>query len=161
MISALSLSLALLISAAHVAGPCDLLDPATVSELLGQPLTRGVPAGPEPDEDTGGTLSYCTYHAGPTALIVSQVAFESAAAARKATTKELVAGRLEDDLMALKEEPGLGDKAFWAYTPQGAEYVVLKGPSVLGLALGGRLPKPPASYQAALRAAAAKAITRL
>jgi hypothetical protein len=161
MMSVLGLSLALLIPAAHVAGPCDLLDPATVSELLGQPLTKGAPSGPEPDEDSGGTLGYCTYRAGSTALIVSQVTFGSAAAARKATTKELVAGRLEDEVIALTEERGLGDKAFWAYTTQGAEYVVLKGPSVLGLALGGRLPKPPASYQAALRAAAAGAIAKL
>jgi hypothetical protein len=94
------------------------------------------------------------------ALIVSQVTYANAAAARKATTKELVAGRLEDGT-TLAEESGVGDKAFWAYTGRAAEYVVLKGSSVLGLGLGGRLPKPPESYHAALRAAAASASAKL
>jgi len=39
--------------------------------------------------------------------------------ARKATTKELVAGRMEDDTAALTQDPGLGNQAFWAYTPKG------------------------------------------
>ncbi len=92
---------------------------------------------------------------------MSQVTFASAGDARKATTKELVAGRLEDEVTTLTEESGLGDKAFWACTGTGAEYVVLKGASVVGLALGGRLARPPASYQAALRAAAASASAKL
>ena len=67
MMSVLSLTLIMVASAAHVPGPCDLLDRAAVGELLGQPVTSGAPAGPEPDEDTGGTLSYCTYRAGSAA----------------------------------------------------------------------------------------------
>lgn len=161
MMSLLSLSIALAASAGPVAGPCDLVDRAAATEILGQPVTSGVAAGPEPDEDTGGTLTYCTYRAGSAALIVSRVTFGTAAAARHATTKELVAGRLEDEMKALTEEPGLGDKAFWAYTDTGAEYVVLKGSTVLGLGLGGGLPKPPASYKSTLRAGAASAIAKL
>jgi hypothetical protein len=161
MLPSVALALALITSAAPVANPCDLLDRAAVSALVGPPVTDGTPSGPEPDEDSGGTLSYCTYRGGSAALIVSQVTFANAAAARKATTKELVAGRLEDEVTTLTEESGVGDKAFWACTGAAAEYVVLKGASVLGLALGERLPKPPVSYHAALRAAAASASAKL
>ena len=68
---------------------------------------------------------------------------------------------MDDEVIKLTEEPGLGDKAYWAYTARAQQYVVLKGADVLGLALGGALPKPPASYQAALRAAATSASGKL
>ena len=151
-----------LIAVAVVApGPCDLLDRATVSSILGKPVTDVTAAGPERDADIGGTLSFCTYRAGAAALIVSQITFASAAAARNATTKELVEGRMEDEVTEFKEVTGVGNRAFWAYTETGAEFVVLKGATVLGVSLGGSLPKPPASYEAALRAAASAAAAKL
>ena len=147
--------------AALAPGPCDLLDRATVSSILGKPVTEVTAAGPERDAEVGGTLTFCTYRAGSAALIVSQITFASAAAARKATTKDLVDERLEDEVAEFKEVTGVGDRAFWAYTETGAEFVVLKGATVLGVSIGGSLPKPPASYEAALRTAASAAAAKL
>jgi hypothetical protein len=153
--------LALVASAAQKSGPCDLLDRATVVALLGQTSSGGTPAGPERDDETGGTLRYCTYRAGTAAIILSQVTFSSAAEAGKATTQELVTSRMDGEGSKIVEEPGLGDRAFWAYTSEGAQIVVLKGAVVLGVAIGGQLPKPPASYRQALRTATAAALLKL
>ena len=142
-------------------GPCDLLDRATVSSILGKPVTDVKATGPERDADIGGTLAFCTYRAGAAALVVSQITFASADVARKSTTKELVDSRMDDDVTEFKEVTGIGDRAFWAYTETGAEFVVLKGAIVLGVSLGGSLPKPPASYEATLRAAASAAAAKL
>lgn len=161
MLPELASLLALLTSLPQKAGPCDLVDRATVVALLGPTSTGGVPAGPEPDEDSGGTVRYCTFKAGTAAMILSQVTFTSATAAAKATTQELVSSRMEGDGTKIAAEPGLGDKAYWAYNAEGAEFVVLKGSVVLGIALGGQLPKPPVSYKPALRVAAAAALLKL
>ena len=161
MISTVLLGFAVVASAPRAPGPCDLLDKATVSSILGRPVTDVSHTGPARDEDIGGTLSFCTYRAGAAALIVSQITFANAAAAQKATTKELVEGRMEDEVTAFKDVPGVGDRAFWAATETGAEFVILKGATVLGVSLGGKLPRPPASYEAALRAAATAAAAKL
>lgn len=68
---------------------------------------------------------------------------------------------MEGEGSRIVEEPGLGDKAYWAYTSEGAEIVVLKGAVVLGVAVGGQLPNPPVSYRKALRAATAAALLKL
>ncbi len=161
MMLPVALSLVMLSSAPSLAGPCDLLDRAAAGTLAGAPVSPGISEPPEPDDETNGILSYCMYRAPKGAVIVSLVAFANAGDAKKATTKELVAGRLEGDQKELKEETGVGDKAFWAYTEQGAQYVVLKGANVIAVSIGGGLPKPPASYHDALRAAAASASGKL
>lgn len=161
MLPEITLLLALVASSAQKASPCTLMDRATVIALPGPASMAGTPADPEPDEDTGGTVRYCTFRAGASAVIVSQVTFSSAAEARKATTRELVSSRMEGDGTRIAEEPGLGDKAFWAYTSEGAEFVVLKGSVVLGVAVGGELAKPPMSYRKTLRAATAAALLKL
>lgn len=161
MLPEITLLLALFASAAGKVGPCELMDRATVIGLLGQATSAGTPAGPERDEDSGGTVSYCTFRAGAAALILSQVTFTSAAEAGKATTKELVASRMDGDGAKITDEPGLGDRAYWAYTAEGAEFVVLKGSVVLGVALGGQLANPPVSYRKALRAATVAALLKL
>lgn len=161
MLRELTLVLALATPTAQQPNPCELMDRATVVSLLGPTSTAGTPAGPEPDDDTGGTVRYCTFRAGAAALILSQVTFATAAEAGKATTREIVLSRLEGDGSKIVEEPGLGDRAYWAYTSEGAEIVVLKGSVVLGVALGGQLPNPPASYRKALRAATAAALPKM
>ncbi|HEY7683558.1 MAG TPA: hypothetical protein VH879_13015 [Gemmatimonadales bacterium] len=160
MLVILGLSLVLSAPDAATAGPCDLLDRATAGQLLGQAVAAGTPSGPEPDEDSGGTRRNCVYQAGKSLLVLTQVTFASAAAAREATTRELVGERLGEEDFTVKEESGLGDKAYWAYSEIAAQYIVVKGPNVLGLALGGT-GQAPSSYQASLRAAAAKAAARL
>jgi hypothetical protein len=152
---------AAIVSAQPAPGPCDLLDRAAVASILGKPVTDVSPSEPTRDDDIGGTVVYCYYRAGEAALIVSQITFANAAAAQKATTKEVVEGRMEDEVTAFKEVSGVGDRAFWASTQTGAQFVIVKGATVLGVALGGSLPKPPASYEAALRAAASAAAAKL
>ncbi|HEV8398493.1 MAG TPA: hypothetical protein VGQ18_01520 [Gemmatimonadales bacterium] len=161
MISTLLLGFAVVVSTPRPLGPCDLLDRATVGSILGRPVTDVKSSAPARDEDIGGTLSFCTYRAGAAALIVSQITFANAAAAQKATTKELVEGQMDDEVTAFRDVSGVGDRAFWAATETGAEFVILKGAIVLGVSLGGSLPKPPASYEAALRAAASAAAAKL
>lgn len=151
----------LLFGASPKANPCDLLDRATVVALLGPTTSAGTPSGPEPDDDTDGTVSYCTFKGATGAMILSQVTFASPAAARKAASKELVTARMDGDRATISEEPGLGERAWWAYTAEGAQVVVLQGPVVLGVAIGGGLPKPPRSYHDALRAATASALPKL
>lgn len=162
MLATLALSLALLPRGAAIPGPCDLLTPAAASELLGQQVTAPAPSGPEPDEETGGIRTICVYQAGTRMLILFRVAFASAPAALEATTRELVGERFSDgeDDFTVTEQPGLGDRAFWAYRPGAAELIVVKGATVLGLALGG-MPKEPSMYQAQLKAAAVTAMTKL
>jgi hypothetical protein len=161
MLPEITLLLALLASVAAKVGPCELMDRATVIALLGPTSTPGTPAGPERDEDSGGTVRYCTFRAGAAALILSQVTFSNAAEAGQATTKELVSSRMDGDEARITDEPGLGDRAYWAYTTEGAEFVVLKGSVVLAVALGGQLANPPVSYRKALRAATVAALPKL
>lgn len=162
MLAALALSLFLHPSGAAIPGPCDLLTRAAASELLGQQVTTPTPSGPEPDEDTGGIRTVCVYQAGTRMLILIRLVFASAPAALEATTRELVGERFSDgeDDFTIAEVPGLGDRAFWAYRPRAAEFIVVKGATVLGLSLGG-MPKEPSMYQAQLRAAAVIVTTKL
>jgi hypothetical protein len=163
MLAMFSLAVGLSASPASAAppGPCDLLDKATASQLLGKPVASMEPSGPEPDEDSGGMRTHCVYMAGTSMLVVTQVIFQSPAAASETTTRELVGERYgEDEDMTVEEAGGLGDKAFWAYTPTAADYIVVKGAKVLALTLGGT-GKDPKSYQASLREATAAVLKKL
>lgn len=156
MIALAALSLAFAASA----GPCDLLDRAAAAQLLGAPVASMDPSGPEPDEDTGATRTTCTYIAGKAMLIVIRLDFPNAAAARDVTSSELEPEKLAEEKATVKEESGIGDKAYLIYNPRAAEYVVVKGASVLTLAIGGT-PNPLPSYEAQLRSSAAAATRKL
>ncbi len=163
MFAMVGLSLALGTLAGGATGPCDVLARETAVQLLGQPLTAVEPSGPAPDEDSPSpaTRTTCVYQAGIRVLIVTTLTFSSAAAARETTTRELLTEQLEEEEGArVTEEPGLGDKAYWGLNERTAEYIVLKGPKVMGVILGG-MPKPPAMYQVPLRAVAASAASKL
>jgi len=156
MISLVALSLAFAASA----GPCDLLDRAAAAQLLGAPVTSMDPSGPEPDEDTGASRTTCTYMAGQAMLIVIRLDFPNAAAARDVTAAELEPEKLAEQQATAKPESGVGDKAYLIYNPRAAEYVVVKGASVLTLALGGTK-NPLPSYEAQLRSSATAAAKKL
>lgn len=151
---------AMLVGGSIAAGPCDLLDKAKITALLGQPAPTGNPLGPEKDEDSGGMLSACTYLVGKTAVVVSSVEFANAAAARKATNEGLVKARLDDENAKVVAESGVADAGYWAETPRGGMYVVLKGSRVFGVMYGGQLPKAPSTYHDALKEAALAAAGR-
>jgi len=153
--------LGLVAALAAAPGPCELVDSAVVAQLLGHPITATSPVAGQRDDETGGTLSYCTYEGGLAGLVVSVVRFGDPTKARRATTRRLAARRLDEERATVEEESGLGDRAFWAYTREGAEWVVLKGSVLVGVALGGRLGRPPRSLKSALREATVAATTRL
>jgi hypothetical protein len=90
-------------------------------------------------------------------MFVSEITFASAAAAMKAITQEYVKNQMDGESAAVKQESVAGDRAYWATTKEGAEYVILKGARVVAVGFGGKPPKPPASYHDALRAAAMEA----
>ena len=125
------------------------------------PITATLPAPARRDAETGGMLSYCTYEGGRAGLVVSVVRFGSAAEARRATTRRLVARRLDEQSTTVEEVPGLGDKAWWAYTAEGAEWVVLQDTTLLGVALGGQPGRPPSALKSVLRDATVAAMGKL
>ena len=144
-----------------VAGPCDLLDRAAAAQILGAPVTKMEPSGPEPDEDTGASRSTCMYTAGKGMLMVIRLDFPSAAAARDVIAANLQPDKLAEDKATAKEESGgPGEKSYVVYNPKAAEYVVLKGATVLTLAVGG-VPNPLPSYEPQLRSNAAAATKKL
>jgi hypothetical protein len=141
---------------------CTLVSKGEAASLLGQPVTHMTPSKPEKDEDTGGMLTYCSYRAGTLALVVSVLEFSSPAEARKNTTKEVAAGRLDEDAKVI-DESGLGDRAYWVFSTQtaAAGYIVQKGTRVLGIMRGGQGLGAPEKHKEALRKAAAGALGRL
>lgn len=148
-----------LVSLALLAGPCDLLDRAAATQLIGAPVTKVEPSAPEPDEDTGATRSACTYYAGQSLLIVIRLDFPSATAARGATSAQSITEELGGD-GTVTAESGIGDQDYLVHTSRGAQYIVVKGATVLSILVGGA-GKDPASYDAALRTNAAAATRKL
>jgi len=159
MISSVAFSLAFAAVTA-AAGPCDLLDRAAAGALLGAPVTKMEPSGPEPDEDSGGSRTTCTYQAGQAMLLVLRLDFPDAAAARAIASAEIEPEKLAEQKATATPETGLGDKAWLIRAPAAIEYVVVKGPTVLTLALGG-MPKPLETYEAQLRASTTAAAGKL
>lgn len=160
MLSILAWSLALAAIGTTGAGPCDLLDRSAAAALLGAPVTKMDPSGPEPDEDSGATRSTCVYQAGQQMLIVIRLDFPSAGAARESTAAAMEPEKLSEEKATAKDAPGLGDKAYLVYTPRAVQYLVVKGATVLSLILGG-VPNPLPTYEAQLRTDTAAALKRL
>ena len=136
------------VSTVFAADVCSLLSQKDAAALLGQPVTQVSPAGPQRDEDSGGQVTFCTYRAATSAVIVSVVEFASGAEARKQLTRNLVQGRMEAEDAKVSEEPGLGERSFYAVSTQGMMYAFLKKNKVVGVAIGGeKLSKTAASKE--------------
>ena len=146
---------------ALAADPCALMSRADATALLGKPVAAGTAAGPARDEDSSGQVSYCTYRAGTSAIIVSVVEFASPAEAKKSLTLNLVKNRMDDDGAKVSEESGIGEKSFYAATTEGSMYVFLKGAKVVGVAIGGEGAPKPAAVKAALKASAMAVAAKL
>ena len=93
MLATIAYSLTLAAIGTTPAGPCDLLDRSAAGALLGAPVSKMEPSGPEPDEETGATRTICAYQAGQRMLIVVRLDFPNAGAAREATAAEMPALR--------------------------------------------------------------------
>lgn len=116
---------------------CVLLSRADAAGLLGQPVVAVSPAGPAPDEDSGGRLSYCTWRAAGAAAVLSIVEFGSAAEAAKQLNEHWVTSRMDADDGKVAAEGGIGDKAYWAVSSEAASYTFLKGARVVQIGVGG------------------------
>lgn len=160
MLTLVTWSLVLAAVGATPAGPCDLLDRATATQLLGAPVTKVEPSGPEPDEDSGAMRSTCVYSAGTAGLIVLRLDFPNAPAARDMAAAELDPEKLSAEKATAKSESGIGDKSYVVNSPHAVQYVVVKGPTVLTLVLGG-VSNPLPTYESQLRTAAGKAASKL
>jgi hypothetical protein len=139
---------------ALAADACALLAQTEAATLLGQPIVQVTPSGPQRDEDSGGQLTYCTYRAATSAVVVSVVEFSSGAEARKQLTKNLVQERMDAEDAKVSEEPGLGERAFYGASAKGAMYVFLKKSKVIGVGVGGSKPNKTSASKESLRSAA-------
>jgi len=158
---AFAAALVVLPGTALAADTCALVSRADASALLGQPAGAGAAVGPDRDEDSSGQLSYCTYRAATSTLIVSLVEFATPAEAKKALTLNLVKGRMDDDGTKVSEEPGIGERSFYAASAEGSMYVFLKGNKVVGLAVGGPGAPKAAAVKVALKASSLAAAAKL
>lgn len=146
---------------ALAADTCALVSRADASALLAQPAGAGAAAGPVRDEDSSGQISYCTYRAATSALIVSVVEFANPSEAKKALTLNLVKSRMDEEGTKVSEEPGIGDRSFYAASGEGSMYVFLKGNKVVGLAVGGPGAPKAAAVKGALKASSLVAAAKL
>ncbi len=155
----LSLSVACVVAALHAstalaADACSLLAQSEAAAVTGQPIVEVTPGGPRRDEDSGGQLSYCTYRAAASAVVVSVVEFPSNDDARKQLTKSVAQERTDAQAASMKEEPGLGEKSFYGASARGATFLFLQGNKVIGVGVGGASPGDGAGLKESLRAAA-------
>jgi len=159
-IIAYSLALAVAGAPAPAPGPCDLLDKAAAGQVLGTAVSSVTPSGPDKDDETGASRTTCIYKAGDRMLLVMRLDFPTAAAARDAANEQLQGEALTEEGTTVKEEPGIGDKAWLAHTKHALQYIVVKGPAVLSLLLGG-MPKDLSTYESQLRTATTAALKKL
>jgi len=150
-----------LASAAFAGDACSLLSRNDAAAILGQPVAQVTPAGPQRDEDSGGQLSYCTYRAAASSVVVSVVEFASGAEARKQLTKNLVKERMDEDDAKVSEEAGLGEKSFYGVSAKGAMYVFLKKNKVVGVGAGGAKLNKAAASKESLRGAASSVASKI
>ncbi len=135
------------------ADACSLLAQSEAAAVTGQPIVEVTPGGPRRDEDSGGQLSYCTYRAAASAVVVSVVEFASGDDARKQLGKS-VAQEADAQAARMREEPGLGEKSFYGASAKGASFLFVQGNKVIGVGVGGAAASDGASLKESLKAAA-------
>ena len=139
---------------ALAADACSLLAQSEAAAVTGQPIVEVTPGGPQRDEDSGGQLSYCTYRAAASAVIVSVVEFASGDEARKQLSKSVAQERADAHAARMREEPGLGEKSFYGASAKGASFLFVQGNKVIGVGVGGASAGDSNGLKESLRAAA-------
>jgi hypothetical protein len=155
----LSVSVACVAAALHAspalaADACSLLAQSEAAAVTGQPIVEVTPGGPRRDEDSGGQLSYCTYRAAASAVVVSVVEFPSGDDARKQLNKSVAQEQADAKAARMREEPGLGEKSFYGASDKGASFLFVQGNKVIGVGVGGASPVDGAGLKESLKAAA-------
>jgi hypothetical protein len=120
---------------------CSLVSSDEAATVLGQAVIAITP-GSEPDSISGSTLNFCTYLGSGLALVVSSVETGSAKAGAEILQAQLANMLAEDPTTTSKEEPGLGNKAYWSVAEHGVSYTVLTDTHVFSVALGGAIGDP-------------------
>lgn len=158
----LMLAGSLFVAAVAAADPCALVTRAEAAALAGHAISSAIASGPEVDPDTKASVAACLMGGGPVAVLVTVETYASAAAALRVVTAGYVKEQIDDETAKVEVEPaGVGDRAFWAYTDNGARIVTVRGATAVIVALAGPDFKNAASTRQALRAAAVRALSRL
>ncbi len=140
-----------LLAATPIPDPCALITKAEAQVLIGEPVTSTSKEPAEPDEDTGGIQTSCTFMGKTGALIIAVLEFKSAAEATKKITVEFLKKQDEEAAPTVAPEPGLGDRAFFGHTPRSAMMLAQKGARAYVATVGGRISAAPTTYRARLR----------
>lgn len=127
---------------------CSLVSSEEAAAVLGQAPIAATP-GSEPDSVSGSTIYFCTYLGSGLALVVSSVETGSAENAAKFLQEQLANMVSEAPTTTNTEETGLGNKAYWSVSENGASYTVLIDTHVFSVGLGGAVGDPSA-HKAAL-----------
>lgn len=127
--------------------PCTLIAKADVQALIGEPIANTAKQDPEKDDDTGGTITTCTFMGKTKAAFVTVVEFTSAAVATKKITAQFITDKNEGS--TVESEPGLGDRAWFGKSPQAAMIVAQKGARAFAVGIGGQV-QDASTYRAAL-----------
>jgi len=139
---------------AAAADACSLLAQSEAAAVMGQAIVEVMPGGPRRDEDSGGQLSYCTYRAAASAVVVSVVEFPSHDDALRQLGKSVAQERAGAQAARMQEEPGLGEKSYFGASSKGATFLFLKQNKVIGVGVGSAGPIDGAGLKESLRAAA-------
>lgn len=147
---------------------CPMLSRTEAAAILGQPVTEVVPGK---DESSSEKQAYCIYRSAGGELLTFVSEFSSAAEAKKQMTARLAAAQAEvakqtaatpaAEKVSMSEEAGVGEKALWTGSGQGAMYAALQGNRLIGAVLGGQGMKDPASKKAALKGVVASTLAKL
>jgi len=146
-------------AAAGGADPCSIVGRNDVAAVLGGPVLAATPSGPMRDAASGGRIAMCTYDSAGGAVVVSVTTFATADLAGRAATRAYVAGRLDGSDVAVSDEGGIGDRAFFGVSSAGARWVVLRGTELVEVAAGGAAIRPAASAKGRLRGLVAAALS--
>lgn len=139
----------------------EIFSAADAAKILGQPVVHSQTMGPEKDDDSPAQVIHWSYRGKELTVIVGRLEFASAAEAAKYANVEQIKKMGDgDDEGKITSEPGVGEKAFWAVNSRACMLVFLKGPTIVAIALGGKLDSPE-SHKADLKAAATEIASRL
>jgi hypothetical protein len=138
------------------AGVCNPAANGEVEKLLGRKVIQVIATQTHYPNDPNGPS--CTYDTGGPTVTVHALRYEYPELATHFTTRERLLRH--EDVLAVTEEPGLGEQAFWVKRSSGSGYyVVLTGNLQLTVQAWGVF-KSPRDYRQRLRTIAKQALER-
>jgi len=115
---------------------CAAVDRAQVGALLGGTAPTPKQAGPQNDAAAGGVTTTCIFPSPNQRIVMTmRIEFPSVEEARKQVSADWLKKNIEVKA-TFSEEPGLGDRAFWAVSTEGASSIILKGSKLYMAVLG-------------------------